>query len=105
LVRNQWQGLVKTEMNLQVPLKVEEFLTSWVTISFSGRDILHDLVRYSLQDTSFFIFQALRPNVSRILCRTSVRATTTWKACTRYPYTHKRLVGSKKTTLHVHCTN
>jgi hypothetical protein len=28
LVRNQWQGLVKTEMNLQVPLKVEEFLTS-----------------------------------------------------------------------------
>jgi len=38
--RDQWLDLVKTVMNLQVPYKVRNFLTNWVTISFSRRNLL-----------------------------------------------------------------
>jgi hypothetical protein len=39
--REQWRTLVKTVMNLRVPLKARNFFTSWVTMSFSGRTPLH----------------------------------------------------------------
>jgi len=42
--RDQVWALVMTEMNLQVPYKVGNFLTSWATISFS-RTLLHELGR------------------------------------------------------------
>jgi hypothetical protein len=38
--RGQWQALVYTVMNLRVPEKARNFLTSWVTISFSRRTLL-----------------------------------------------------------------
>jgi hypothetical protein len=39
--RYQWWAPVKTEMNLRVAWKVSNFLTNWVTISFSRRTQLH----------------------------------------------------------------
>jgi hypothetical protein len=38
---DKWQALMNTLMNLWVPLKGENFLTSCVTISFSRRTLLH----------------------------------------------------------------
>jgi hypothetical protein len=43
-VRNQWPAVVKTVMNLRVPLKAED-LTSSMTVSVS-RSILHHGVSY-----------------------------------------------------------
>jgi hypothetical protein len=40
-VRDQWQAVVNTVMNLRVLQKAENFVTSWVTISFSRRILLH----------------------------------------------------------------
>jgi len=37
----QWRALVSTVMNLRVPLNAENFLTSWVSISFSRRTPPH----------------------------------------------------------------
>jgi len=39
--RNQWRASVNTEMNLPVPKKPGNFLSSWVTTSFSRRITLH----------------------------------------------------------------
>jgi hypothetical protein len=38
--RDQWRALVNTITNLRVPKKAGNFLTSWVTVSFS-RTVLH----------------------------------------------------------------
>jgi len=38
---DQWQALMKMVMNLCVPLKAGNVLTSWVTMSFSRRTLLH----------------------------------------------------------------
>jgi hypothetical protein len=38
--RDQWRVLVNMVMNLQVPHKAENFLTSWPTVSFSRRTLL-----------------------------------------------------------------
>jgi hypothetical protein len=40
-VRGQWWALVDTVMNLRVPYKVGNFMTSLVTISFSRGVLLH----------------------------------------------------------------
>jgi hypothetical protein len=42
--RDQWQVTVNTVMKLRVPLKARNFLTSWVTISFSRRTVLHGVI-------------------------------------------------------------
>jgi hypothetical protein len=39
--RNQWQAVVNMVMNLPVLEKAGDFLTGWMTISFSGRILLH----------------------------------------------------------------
>jgi len=39
--RDQWQALVKIVVNFRVTYKAGTFLTSWVTISFSRRTVLH----------------------------------------------------------------
>jgi hypothetical protein len=39
--RDQWRVVVKTVMNLRIPYKAGNFLTSWVTISFTRRTLLH----------------------------------------------------------------
>jgi hypothetical protein len=39
--RNQWRALVNTAMNLWVLWRAEIFLTSWATVSFSGKTLLH----------------------------------------------------------------
>jgi hypothetical protein len=39
--RGQWRALVNIVMNLRVPLKVSNFLTNWLIISFSRRTLLH----------------------------------------------------------------
>jgi len=41
--RGQWLGLVNRVMKLRVPYNSGKFLTSWVTISFSERPLLHAL--------------------------------------------------------------
>jgi hypothetical protein len=38
--RGRWQALVETVMNLRVPKRVGDFLTSWVTFTISGRSQL-----------------------------------------------------------------
>jgi len=38
--RDQWWALVNTVMNLRVPWKPENFLTSWISITFSRRALL-----------------------------------------------------------------
>jgi hypothetical protein len=38
---DQWRTVVNTVMNLRVPQRAGNFLTSWVTISFSRRTLIH----------------------------------------------------------------
>jgi len=40
-VRLQWRFAVNTIINLRVPQKARNFLTSWVTNSFSRSTIIH----------------------------------------------------------------
>jgi hypothetical protein len=39
--RDQRRGLVETVINLRVPRKEGNFLTNWVTVSFSRRILIH----------------------------------------------------------------
>jgi len=39
--RYRWQDLVSVVINLQVPLNMGYFLTSWGPVSFSGKTVLH----------------------------------------------------------------
>jgi hypothetical protein len=39
--RDRWRALLDTVMNLRVPYKAGNFLTSATTVSFSGRTLLH----------------------------------------------------------------
>jgi len=41
--RVQWRVPVVTVMNLQAPIKTGNFLTNWMTISFSRRTPFHEL--------------------------------------------------------------
>jgi hypothetical protein len=43
---DQWQALVNTVMNLQVPYKAGSFLNSWVTVSSSRRTLLHGVSQH-----------------------------------------------------------
>jgi hypothetical protein len=45
--RDQWQTVVNTVMNFQVPQKAGNFLTSRVTVSFSRRTLLHGISYFS----------------------------------------------------------
>ena len=38
--RDRWRAVVNAVMTLRVPLTAEDFLTSWGTVSFSGRTLL-----------------------------------------------------------------
>jgi len=42
--RDQWRTLVNTIMTLRVRLKAGNFLSSWVTISFSRITLVHDVI-------------------------------------------------------------
>jgi len=41
--RNQWWAVVNTIINLRDPLKAGNFLTVWMTVSFSRRTLLHEM--------------------------------------------------------------
>jgi hypothetical protein len=41
--RDQWRDLVKTVMNLRVPKNIGKFLSSCMTVGFSGRTQLHGI--------------------------------------------------------------
>jgi hypothetical protein len=41
LCRDRWVSFVIMIMNLRIPEKVENFLTSERTVSFTGRNVLH----------------------------------------------------------------
>jgi len=46
-----WIRLGQSKVNyFRVPNKEENFLTRWVTVSFSGRTVLHKVKCYSLDD-------------------------------------------------------
>jgi hypothetical protein len=47
--RAQWQDCMKTVMEIQIPLKVDNFMTSLAVASFSESILLHD-VRYDTLD-------------------------------------------------------
>jgi hypothetical protein len=49
---DQWRAVVSTVMNLRVPLKVWNFLTRWVTVSFSRRTLERELRMVQLSATS-----------------------------------------------------
>jgi hypothetical protein len=42
--RDQWRDLLNAVMNILVPEKARNSLTSWVTVSFSRRILLMELV-------------------------------------------------------------
>jgi hypothetical protein len=46
--RSQLQAIVNTDMNLQIPLKEENFLSSCVTASLSRRTLLHGVSQPTL---------------------------------------------------------
>jgi hypothetical protein len=48
--KGQWRAVVNREMNLRVSQKVEHFLTSSPTVSFSRRTMFHS-VRYQNDQT------------------------------------------------------
>jgi hypothetical protein len=41
--KDHWRALVNMVMNLWVPWKVRNFLTTWVAIYFSRRTMLHEV--------------------------------------------------------------
>jgi hypothetical protein len=45
--RDMWRALVKKVTNLRVPQNEKSFYTSYGTISFSTRTMLHGVVRHS----------------------------------------------------------
>jgi len=47
--RDRWWAFAKTVMNVRVPCKSGNFLTSWGTISFSRRTLLHGVSKLWLQ--------------------------------------------------------
>jgi hypothetical protein len=55
----QWRVVLKTAMNLRVPLNVRNFFTSWATISFS-RSILFYLVTCVVQSGDWGRYELLR---------------------------------------------
>jgi hypothetical protein len=44
--RIQWRASVNTVMNLRAPYRKQDFLTSWVTISFSNNILHHGVSKY-----------------------------------------------------------
>jgi hypothetical protein len=52
--RVQWRSLVKTIMNSRAPWKARNFLTSWESISFSRRTLLHRVKTFFIHTTYYF---------------------------------------------------
>ena len=51
---DRWRAVVNAAMNLRVPYNAGNFLTSWETVSFSRRTLLHEERKYGL-----YMFSAL----------------------------------------------
>jgi hypothetical protein len=39
--KDRWRGVVNVVMNLEVPSNAGSFLSSWGSVRFSGRTLLH----------------------------------------------------------------
>jgi hypothetical protein len=59
--KDQWQAVVKTVMNLRVPYKAGNFLTSWVTIRFSGT-----FIRYAFSGRFTLRTQWIHRTITRL---------------------------------------
>ena len=56
------RAVVNAVMNLWVPYNVGNFLTSWETVSFSRRILLHGVSKYGLYMFSALYFWAIITN-------------------------------------------
>jgi len=72
LDRDQWWALVHTVMKLRIPYKAGNFWTSWVTVGFSRRTLLHG-VNYSYVELSRY-----RESNRNCCCASSLRINNEW---------------------------
>jgi hypothetical protein len=74
--RDRWRVLVNAIIKFRVPSNVENFLSSWETVSFSGSTLLHRVSYYYFTITEhlqqkwwcvFFLVEAFAANFLEIL--------------------------------------
>jgi hypothetical protein len=79
--RDQCTTFVNTVMKFRVPYKVGNFLTSWATVGFSRRSLLHGVSQFVISLSVCLSSVSLLRNSCRQLCILSVKSVFVHLSC------------------------